>query len=156
MIKLRIITPGHTKDAGYKILQEKFSTMLSPYAQIIWLNTKEFSKQKNQSVEAVRELESAEMQKALGDDKPIWILDERGEQVESVELSQKIQKIEDSGQTLTIVIGGTFGLAPEIKKKADFLWSLSKLTLTHEMARTIVLEQIYRAITIKKGKSYHY
>lgn len=156
MIKIKIIAAGQTKEQAYKLLLEKFQTMLLPYAQISWLFTKDFGKQKNQSTQKVRELESAEMQKALGNSSPVWILDEHGSQLESPQLAERLQKVEDSGETLTIIIGGTFGLSDELKKKADFLWSLSKLTLTHEMVRCVLLEQIYRATTINKGKNYHY
>lgn len=156
MIKIKIIAAGQTKEKAYKILEEKFQTMLLPYAQIMWVFTKDFGKHKNQSTKRIREQESAEMEKALEDAGIVWILDERGEQVESPQLAAKMKQLEDSGQTVTIVIGGTFGLSEKIKKRADFLWSLSKLTLTHEMVRSLLLEQIYRGVTINIGKSYHY
>lgn len=156
MLKIKIISPGITKEQGYKLLQKKFQTMLSPYAQIEWLIAKDFPRQKNQTIEAVRDLEGEELIKALKDAGPLWVLDEKGEQITSPQLAQKLQNIEDGGEILTIIIGGTFGLSEKVKQKATFLWALSKLTLTHEMARCLVLEQIYRGITISKGKNYHY
>ena len=57
---------------------------------------------------------------------------------------------------VVFVVGGPFGLAPEVKAKADLLWSLSPLTFTHEMARLLLFEQLYRASNFNAGGSYHH
>ena len=56
---------------------------------------------------------------------------------------------------VVFVIGGPYGLAPEIRVKADLLWSLSRLTFTHELARLLLFEQLFRAVNILHGGSYH-
>ena len=56
---------------------------------------------------------------------------------------------------MVFVVGGPYGLAPEVKQKADLLWSLSKLTFTHELARLLLFEQLFRAVNILHGGSYH-
>lgn len=84
------------------------------------------------------------------------ILDERGEQVTSIALSQRIAALEQ-GRTkgVALLIGGAEGHAAALRQRADWLWSLSKLTLQHELALVIALEQLYRAYTIKAGLPYH-
>ena len=57
---------------------------------------------------------------------------------------------------ILFIIGGPFGIAPEVKSRADMMMALSKMTFTHEMARMIFLEQIYRALNLLNGGSYHH
>ena len=82
----------------------------------------------------------------------IVALSEDGRELTSRELAAKLGAIQ---QKIVFIIGGPYGLTPEVKAKADFLWSLSKLTFTHEFARLILLEQLFRASNIQMGGSYH-
>jgi 23S rRNA (pseudouridine1915-N3)-methyltransferase len=85
-----------------------------------------------------------------------WALDERGKQLTSDELAQAMAKLMNGGEHgVTFVIGGADGLPRELVAGADFTWSLGKLTLPHRLARLIVVEQLYRAITIIRGEPYH-
>jgi 23S rRNA (pseudouridine1915-N3)-methyltransferase len=85
------------------------------------------------------------------------VLDERGEQVTSRALAGRLSSWEQSGTVkgVAVLIGGADGHTEELRGSADWLWSLSKLTLQHEMALLLVLEQLYRAYTIKAGTPYH-
>jgi 23S rRNA (pseudouridine1915-N3)-methyltransferase len=84
------------------------------------------------------------------------VMDERGAQVTSRELAQKIDGWELSGpRDFALIIGGADGHADELRKAAGWLWSLSRLTLQHELALVVALEQLYRAYTIKGGLPYH-
>ena len=65
-------------------------------------------------------------------------------------------KLAAADRKVVFVIGGPFGLAPEVKERAGFLWSLSPLTFTHEMARLLLAEQLYRALNLNAGGSYHH
>jgi len=85
----------------------------------------------------------------------LWALDERGEQLASGELAQRIGRLRDSAQDLTLCIGGDEGLSPRVAQEARFCWGLSKLTLPHRLARVLVLEQLYRAFEILRGGPYH-
>jgi 23S rRNA (pseudouridine1915-N3)-methyltransferase len=83
-------------------------------------------------------------------------LDERGDQIASLALSQRIARLEqDRTKGIALLIGGAEGHTEELRGAADWLWSLSKLTLQHELALVVALEQIYRAYTIKAGLPYH-
>lgn len=89
---------------------------------------------------------------ALSAKEPYIALDPKGTLLSSEEWSEKMVKL---GLKLCFVIGGAEGLDPLMIKKARFVWSLSPLTFTHQMTRLILVEQLYRAIEIEKGSSYH-
>lgn len=79
-----------------------------------------------------------------------------GQQLSSEELAALLSRWEDQGvREVAFLIGGPNGLAPELVLKADYVLSLSRMTFTHEMARLLVLEQLYRAFSIKAGTGYH-
>ena len=83
-------------------------------------------------------------------------LDPTGREHTSEELAEALAGWENQGvQTVCFLIGGHLGLDPKIRRQADHIWSLSHLTFTHEMTRFILLEQLYRACSIKAGHNYH-
>jgi len=84
------------------------------------------------------------------------VLDESGEQCTSLELAGRIGQWEQERfKTIALLIGGADGHAAELRARADWVWSLSRLTLQHELALVVVLEQLYRAYAIKGGLPYH-
>lgn len=83
------------------------------------------------------------------------VLDRRGSAWSSEELARKVSGWREGGKAVVLVIGGASGLDPEFVRSADVRWSLGPLTLPHELARVVVLEQWYRAHTILHGLPYH-
>ena len=84
------------------------------------------------------------------------VLDERGEQLTSRELAQQITAWEHTGtKSVAILIGGADGHMDALRQSADRIWSLSRLTLQHELALVVLYEQLYRAYSIKAGLPYH-
>lgn len=83
------------------------------------------------------------------------MLDEKGKNFSSIELSRKIESWLPMGQDIVLVIGGADGIDPAIKQQADEKWSLSSFTLPHTLVRVVVAEQLYRAWSILKGHPYH-
>ena len=79
----------------------------------------------------------------------LWALDQRGVELTSEQLAAKLTA------QMTFCIGGDEGLSDQIRSGARFVWSLSKLTLPHRLARVVVLEQLYRAFEILRGGPYH-
>ena len=73
----------------------------------------------------------------------------------NIDFADIIKNQKDSGQKITFIIGGAFGLSNDVKAKANLTLSLSKMTFTHEMARLFLMEQVYRAFSIIAGKGYH-
>ena len=87
----------------------------------------------------------------------IVVLDESGSQVGSRQLAGMFQKWMVNGiGRVVFIIGGPFGISPTLKQKANLILSVSKFTFTHQMVRLILVEQIYRAMTIIKNESYHH
>lgn len=86
----------------------------------------------------------------------VWVLDERGQQPTSRELSTRLNRVRHSGGLgIVCCIGGADGHSDALRARADYLVSLSRLTLPHRLARVVLLEQLYRATTILAGEPYH-
>lgn len=119
---------------------EMYETRLTPVMKINTI----FLKSDEALVEAIKATKGT-----------VIALDENGAQYSSRDFSKVVYKgLEDGGANLSFVIGGFAGLPPEIKKSYP-LMSLSKMTWTHQMARLLLIEQIYRAVEIRKGSGYH-
>lgn len=102
----------------------------------------------------VRETESKRITEAAGRDYLI-ALDEHGQEVTTLQLANRMTNWMGGGRDVALVIGGADGLHADIKARADWLWSLSKLTLPHGMARVLLAEQLYRAHSVIKNHPYH-
>jgi len=83
------------------------------------------------------------------------VLDERGRQFSTMELASQLTQWELSGRSLVFAIGGADGWGEEIRSRADQVWSLSDLVFPHPIARVLVIEQLYRADSIRQGHPYH-
>jgi 23S rRNA (pseudouridine1915-N3)-methyltransferase len=145
-MNLRIFAIGKPKLAFAKSGVEEYSGRLRPWTS--------FSVEYLRS--GTRENESAALLERSAGMLRI-ALDERGEQLTSRALAGRISSWEQSGtvKNIAVLIGGADGHTEELRHSADWLWALSKLTFQHEMALVIVLEQVYRAFTIKAGTPYH-
>lgn len=101
--------------------------------------------------------ESAKILDSLKTDDFCLLLDDEGKNITSTDLAVLIGKEEVGGRKrLVVIIGGAYGFSDELKKRANFIWSLSKLTFPHQLVRLIVAEQLYRGYTIIKGEKYHH
>lgn len=83
----------------------------------------------------------------------VFVLSEEGTQWTTAQFASRLEQLD---RRAVFVIGGPFGLAPEVKQRAHCLWSLSKLTFTHEMARFLLCEQLFRALNLLNGGAYHH
>jgi 23S rRNA (pseudouridine1915-N3)-methyltransferase len=153
MKNITIIAVGPAKDKNFKLLGENYLKRLLPYVSIDIREVKAFSFSENNKAKAKRSDEE-EISRALRKikDSIIIVLDEKGKRMESEAFADFIEK---ENKNLVFVIGGALGFSEGFKDKFTRL-SLSVMTFPHEMARVILLEQIYRAMTIIKGKEYHY
>ena len=91
----------------------------------------------------------------LGQSEQVILLDARGKQLTSKALAGKLSDVQIDGRDLCFVIGGPDGVANSCKRRADFTWSLSQLTLPHGLARVLFAEQLYRAHSLHTGHPYH-
>jgi 23S rRNA (pseudouridine1915-N3)-methyltransferase len=101
-------------------------------------------------------IEGQAILRGIGPDDIVWALDPRGTIISSTTLAKMLVDAQRSSRRrLTLAIGGARGLSQAVIERADFVWSLSQLTFLHEMARLVVLEQLYRAVKINRGEPYH-
>ena len=86
----------------------------------------------------------------------VIVADERGKNISSPELSEKLEQAFSVSKNIVIIIGGAFGVTQEVRDRADFVWSFSRLVFPHMIARLVTIEQIYRAQEIAHGGKYHH
>jgi 23S rRNA (pseudouridine1915-N3)-methyltransferase len=110
---------------------------------------------KNDKSRQAMETEGELILAKLGQSEQVVLLDERGRQLTSKSLAGKLSDWQIDGRDLCFVIGGPDGVADSCKKRADFTWSLSQLTLPHGLARVLFAEQLYRAHSLQTGHPYH-
>lgn len=141
----RFIWVGKTKDKNWRALQEEYFARLSHFVRCEVIEIKDSEKE----TEGKLILEKANQSSF------VCILDVKGRSVSSLQIADKIENWQNRGlKEIAFVIGGAEGLASGVVEKADYSLSLSFLTFTHEAARVILLEQLYRAYTIIRGFPY--
>lgn len=89
-------------------------------------------------------------------DEVVILLDERGKNWSSPELSSTLSGYFNSSKNIVFIIGGAYGVDESIRARADYVWSLSKLVLPHQLVRLVLIEQLYRAQSIASGHPYHH
>ena len=148
-MKFRFIWIGKTKDKNWKALQEDYLKRLSHFVKCEIVEIKDSARHENAEIEGKRILE------ILNPKTFAVLLDVSGKPISSHQLSAEIEKWQNVGiKEISFIIGGFEGASDEIRKRADYLLSLSFLTFTHEMARVVLLEQLYRGYSILKGFPY--
>ncbi len=160
IMQITILQIGKTKHSFFQEAEAEYLKRLQPFVQVKVVTLAE-EILPNGSIEAGREkVKNAEAQKILKNiphDSMVIALDERGKNLTSVQFADLIKSKQDFGPSqIVFIIGGPYGLAAEILARAELKLSFSSFTFTHEMIRVLLLEQIYRAFTILKGKTYHY
>ena len=150
-MRLKFIWPGKTKDERLRSLIDEYAKRLSRFARCEVVEIKE----KRTSDRAAVNKESVRILEAIGDSTLAVLLDLNGRDWSSEELATRVQRWEnDSVKEVAVVIGGPDGFSAEVQSRADVRWRLTRLTLTHEMARVLALEQLYRAYAINRGLPY--
>lgn len=108
-------------------------------------------------INALRTAEGVAMMKYVKPDDYLVLLDDKGKQYTSLQLSAEVERMSlSSTKRVVYVIGGAFGFSQAMYDRANALLSLSRLTFSHQMVRAIFLEQVYRAMTIMRGEPYHH
>ena len=155
MMKINVVCIGSIKEKYYSDAISEYLKRLSKFYNIEIIELKEEKMPKNYSnadIENIKTKESLAMEKVMKG--YVIILDERGEQFSSVKMAEKLSKIMLSNSTISFVIGGSWGLSEDIKKKANMLLSFSKFTFPHQLMRVVLLEQLYRQTTILNNIPY--
>ena len=151
-MRLRVIWTGKTRDAHLRALVDDYLKRLSHFAKC---EISEFREQAGAEKKTGIDKDSRRISDGLRAGAVNVLLDPDGSEWTSQQLATEIQRWQDGGtKEVTFIVGGPNGVSAELAARADKRWSLSRLTLTHEMARVVLLEQLYRAYTIIHGLPY--
>ena len=151
MITINLVCVGNLKERFTKEEQAEYQKRLSAFCNLNIVEIKEQNQFEN--VDVTLQKEGIDI---LSKSKGYVILcDIGGKQLSSENFAQKIDKLMLENSTITFVVGGSYGVSEDVRKKANERISFSQMTFPHNMFRNMLLEQIYRAFTIINGKSYH-
>ena len=151
-MRLRVIWTGKTKDARLRDLQLDYQNRLSHFARCEIVEIRESA---GAGTKAGIDKDSRSISDRLTNGAVAVLLDPEGSNWSSSELAAQIQRWENQGtKEVAFIVGGPHGVSPELAGRVQQRWSLTRLTLTHEMARVVLLEQLYRAYTIIHGLPY--
>jgi 23S rRNA (pseudouridine1915-N3)-methyltransferase len=143
-MKIKVAWIGKTKESAIQVLTDDYLKRISRYAGIEGVSAKDEG--------AILSLARGERQ---GQRHRLVLLDTRGKQLSSEELAQFVEREQVQTVPLLFAIGGADGFSEDARRQAGFVLSLGRMTLPHELARVVLLEQLYRAFTILKNHPYH-
>ena len=143
LIKLLMI--GKLKDRSWEAHCQEYLRRLGAYGKVEYVELPD-STPETEAKLLMRELEKERNAEVV-------VLGEEGREYTSIELARKIPTID---RKIIFIIGGPYGVAAEVKQRANWIWSLSKMTFPHEIARLLLCEQLYRICNLAHGGSYHH
>lgn len=159
-MRYHIISIGKIKEKYLTLGMDEFLKRLRPYGQVDITALPEEKMPDNPSAaqkQQVLKKEGEKMLRYVKEGAHVFALDVQGKLLSSEEMADTFSNLELYGcSELTFIIGGPFGLADEVRKRADLCISFGRITLTHQMIRLLLLEQIYRAIKIQRHEPYHW
>ncbi|MCL2445060.1 23S rRNA (pseudouridine(1915)-N(3))-methyltransferase RlmH [Candidatus Saccharibacteria bacterium] len=147
---IRIITIGKRHTPELAALIQDYEKRLRPPFTLTWTllpNSPNTNPTSDESKQILTKITPSDF---------VILLDETGKNLSSPELSQLLTAQINNSKQITLIIGGAYGVSPEIKQRANFIWSLSNLVFPHQIVRLILTEQIYRAQTITQNHPYHH
>lgn len=153
-MKLSIFSVGKAHESYIKDGVEQFTKRIGHYYPIDW---QLIPPSKLTEPVQIKKAEAVSIIKALSPIDVLVLLDEKGKMLSSPGLANLIQqKANQSAQRIVFLIGGAYGVDEEIKKRANFTWSISELVFPHMLVRLLLAEQIYRACSILANEKYHH
>ena len=158
-MKIKIVTVGKLKEKYLKDGIAEYSKRLSRFANLEMIelaDEKTPDRASDSENQKILEIEGTRILSKIGDRDFVIVLAIEGKTLSSEEFSKQLGQAPINGfSTLTFVIGGSLGLSPQVKKRANLSISFGRLTLPHQLMRLVLVEQIYRAFTIQQGSPYH-
>jgi len=147
-VKIKVAWIGKTKEPAIEALTDEYLKRISRYAEVAGIALKDEA--------AILSLASGERQKNKNKERhKLVLLDSRGRQFSSEELAVLLEREQVNATPLLFAIGGSDGFSEEARRNAGLMLSLGKMTLPHELARVVLVEQLYRAFTILENHPYH-
>ena len=148
----KLICVGKIKEKYLKEAINEYQKRLSKYTKLDIIELKDIT---YDDIDKVKKEEGENILENIKNSDNVIILDINGQELTSAELAKKIEKLEQQNSDLTFIIGGSYGLSEEVKQRANYSLSFSKLTFPHQLFRVIFLEQLYRTYKIRNNESYH-
>ena len=156
-MKLKFLVVGRLKDPAVRELCESYQNRLRPFVHLRVEEVRDFPLRKGMNPKIATDSEGESLTEKLPEGSYYVVLDERGKQKTTEEWASLFQKWEnESKKEIIFVIGGAYGVSESLLRGAREKLALSKLTFTHEMARLIFTEQVYRVFTLLRGIPYHH
>jgi 23S rRNA (pseudouridine1915-N3)-methyltransferase len=152
-VRLRVLAIGRDRSGLYAPAVEEYAARLSRYVKFELVELPEA--RRHAGTPQAKEEEAATILARLRPGERLVALDERGREWTSVELARRVGGWLEGGRDVALVLGGSDGLAPQVLDRAEEKLALSRLTLAHRLARLVLVEQLYRALTILRGEPYH-
>jgi 23S rRNA (pseudouridine1915-N3)-methyltransferase len=156
-VKITIVVIGKTVNGFVSQGVDEYLKRLKHYIKTEVIVLADIKNSKSLSVEQLMQKEEELLLNFLGNQPEVFLLDEQGVEYTSVELSAVLQsKMISGAKELIFVIGGAYGVTAKVKQRANGMVALSRLTFSHQMVRLVLVEQVYRAMTIIRGEPYHH
>lgn len=155
-MRISLLMVGKTTDPRLVSLIDDYRQRLSHYVPFELVVIPDIKNAKALSMEQIKRAEGEAILRFLPPSMDVFLLDEHGREFRSIEFADFLQKKMSTGKDLVLVIGGAYGFSKEVYARANGKLSLSQMTFSHQMIRIMVIEQIYRAMTILRGEPYHH
>lgn len=156
-MKITLLTVGKTEIPWVRQGLETYVSRLVHYVPFTISEIPQLKNVSALSFQQIKEKEGKLVLKALKPSDTVILLDEHGKEFRSVEFASYLEsQMAAGGKDIVFIIGGAYGFSDEVHARCDGKISLSKMTFSHQMVRTIFVEQLYRAFTIMKGEPYHH
>jgi 23S rRNA (pseudouridine1915-N3)-methyltransferase len=154
-MQLIIAAVGHKMPAWIETGFQEYAKRMPPECKLVLKEIKPIDRARNKNAEAVMAQERTRIEAVLPKGGRMIALDERGQDLTTMQMSQLLTQWQQQGGDVTFVIGGADGLDADLKKNADMLIRISSLTLPHGLVRVLLAEQLYRAWSITQNHPYH-
>ena len=156
-MRITLLTMGRTDVAWVREGLDLYCSRLSHYVPFSLVEIPQLKGVGAFSQEQIKEKEGDLLLASIHPGDEVILLDERGKEYRSIEFASFLSsRISHSGRDLVFVVGGAYGFSGKVYGRADGKISLSRMTFSHQMVRTIFAEQLYRAFTIMRGEPYHH
>ena len=158
MLKINIVAVGKIKERALSMMIGEYSKRLGRYCALRIIEAPDESVSARESEASIQRHLSDEAGRVLGllrADAYIVALDIKGNPIDSIGLAQKLGALAGRYPEITFIIGGSHGLHPDVLSRSDYVLSMSELTFPHQLARLILLEQLYRSFKIINNETYH-
>ena len=154
MLKIKLVVVGNLKESYFREMTNEYLKRIQKFAKI---EVKEVPEQSTSSAISIEKIKEIESKNVLNEIEGFSVLlDRNGENLTSEEFASFFNKKQIQGVSkITFVIGGSYGISEEVKDRFDMLLSFGKMTFPHQLMRVILVEQIYRAMTILNKVQYH-